>query len=39
LDQYKDARPSELDRAFEQANKSKAKDPKATKKAKRKDKK
>jgi arylsulfatase A len=39
LDQFKDARPSELDRAFEQANKGKDKDSKAAKRAKRKDKK
>jgi arylsulfatase A len=39
LDQFKNVRPAELDRAFEQANKAKAKDQKATKKAKRKDKK
>jgi arylsulfatase A len=39
LDQFKDARPSELDRVFEQANKDKPKDQKATRKAKRKGKK
>jgi len=39
LDQFKDARPSELDRVFEQANKSKPKGQKATEKAKRKGKK
>ena len=39
LDQFKDARPSELDRIFEQANKDKPKNPKAAGKAKRKDKK
>ena len=39
LDQFKDARPSELDRLLEQANKGNAKEQKATKKAKRKDKK
>ena len=39
LDQFKDARPSELDRAFEQANQGEAKAQKATEKAKRKGKK
>jgi len=39
LDQFKDARPSELDRAFEQASKGKAKGQKATVKTRRKDKK
>jgi arylsulfatase A len=39
LDQFKDARPSELDRIFEQANKDKPKGQKATGKAKRKGKK
>ena len=39
LDQFKDARPAALDRAFEQANKDKPQAQKATKKAKRKDKK
>jgi arylsulfatase A len=39
LDQFKDARPLELDRAFEQANQGKAKGQKATEKAKRKGKK
>jgi DNA polymerase IIIc chi subunit len=39
LDQFKDARPSELDRLFEQANKDKPKKQKAAEKAKRKGKK
>jgi len=39
LDQFKDARPSELDRVFEQASKSKMKGQKATVKTRRKDKK
>jgi arylsulfatase A len=39
LGQFRDARPSELDRIFEQANKGKAKGQKATGKVKRKDKK
>jgi len=39
LDQFKDARPSELDHIFEQANKSKLTGQKATEKAKRKGKK
>ena len=39
LDQYRNARPSELDRIFEQANKDKPKGQKATEKAKRKGKK
>ncbi len=36
LDRFKDARPAELDRAFEQANQDKARSPKATGKTKRK---
>ena len=39
LDQFKDARPAELDRAFEKANQGKAKGQKATVKTRRKDKK
>jgi len=39
LDQFKDARPAELDRAFEQTSQGKAKGQKATVKTKRKDKK
>ncbi len=39
LDQFKDVRPSELDRLFEQANKDKPKGQKAVEKAKRKGKK
>jgi arylsulfatase A len=39
LDQFADARPSEVDRAFEQAGKGKAKGQKATVKTRRKDKK
>jgi len=39
LDQFKDARPSDLDRIFEQANKDEAKNQKAPGKTKRKDKK
>jgi len=39
LNQFQDARPAELDRLFEQANKEKATDQKAAKKDKRKDKK
>ncbi len=39
LDQFKGARPPELDRAFEQANEGKAKGQKATMKTRRKDKK
>jgi len=39
LDRFKDARPAELDRAFEQANKDKPEKEKAAKKARRKDKK
>ena len=39
LDQFKDARPPELDRLLEQANKGKAKGQEATVKARRKDKK
>ena len=39
LDQFTDARPSELDRAFERASKGKAKGQKATVKTRRKDKK
>jgi len=39
LDQFQDARPSELDRRFEQANKDKPKNQKAAAKTKRKDKK
>jgi len=38
LDRFKDARPPELDRAFEQANQGKVKGQKATGKTKRKDK-